>query len=365
MNIRLTWRRAALALGGVLAAGFLFAWSGLFHVGATGGHWAVTNWFLHWVMRNSVRTAALTVEAPPDLDDRALVARAAGHYATGCAPCHGAPGEKQNPVIAQSLPAPPDFSHALDPWSPQELFVIVQQGVRYSGMPAWIEPMRRDEIWSVVAFLQRMPAMSSQDYQALSVGDGRPPGAGLHALSAPAPEAVADCARCHGRDGVGRDGDAFPIIAGQSEAYLLETLRAFAGGTRRSGMMQPAAARATDEDLQGLAAHYAAQPRVAAPAPSVQDAVLEEGGLIAREGIPLAQVPACLSCHGAAALARNPAWPRLDGQHADYLEGQLAAWRDGARGGGTQREVMATVAERLTPGQARAVAAWFASQPVR
>lgn len=366
MLIRVTWRRAALALAALAGGALLFAWSGLFNVAASGGHWAITNWALHWVMRNSVRTHALLVEAPPPLDDIALKARGAGHYASGCAPCHGAPGEPQNPIIQRSTPRPPDFSESLDDWTPKELFRIVQHGVRYTGMPAWIVPERRDEVWAMVAFLKALRDMEPEEYRRLAYGaeaPRQPPGAntGIGGLGTPPAEVLADCARCHNRDGQGRDGAAFPVIAGQNEAYLLQALRAFADGSRHSGIMQPPAARAGDEALRALAAHYAAQPRQPVPQ-SFDPALLAEGERIARQGMPENQLPACLSCHGAEPLARNPSWPRLDGQHAPYLEGQLALWREGPRGGGPYHRIMQTVASRLTPEQARAVSAWFASQ---
>jgi cytochrome c553 len=368
MLIRITWRRTLLAVGGLLGAAVLFAWSGLFNIAASGGHWAVTGWGLHWVMRNSVRTHALLVEAPPPLDDGALRARGAGHYASGCAPCHGAPGEPQNPIVQKSTPRPPEFPAGLDDWSARQLFRIVQHGVRYTGMPGWIVPERRDEVWSVVAFLKALPDMDAATYRALALGEEakrRPQGsaAGVDGLSAPPPDLLADCARCHNRDGQGRDGAAFPILAGQSEAYLLETLRAFASGSRHSGIMQPPASRAGDAALVTLAAHYAAQARVASTLPPPADPeLLRRGEAIAREGLPASQVPSCLSCHGRDALARNPTRPRLNGQHASYLEGQLAAWRDGVRGGGPFAGVMKTVAERLSAEESRAVSAWFASR---
>jgi len=364
MTVRLTLRRALLGLGALLLAGLLFAWSGVMTVGASSGHWPVTEWFLHWVMRSSVRTDALTVGTPPDLSDPALLARGAGHYATGCAPCHGAPGQPQNPVVQQSLPPPPPLVQEPGDWTPAERFRIVQHGVRYSGMPAWIIPEREDEVWAMVAFLEAMPQMAPETYRRLAYGpeaeeeDQAAGAAGLHGL---AREEMADCARCHGFDGRGRDNDAFPVLSGQSETYLAQALAAFAEGRRHSGFMQPPAARTDAAARREIAAHYARQP--AFPVPQEADpALLEAGERIAREGLPDEGVPACLSCHGAAALARNPAYPRLHGQHAGYLENQLALWRARERGGGPFAELMATIAARLTPEQARAAAAWFATR---
>jgi hypothetical protein len=57
-----------------------FAWSGILNIGASSGHWAITDWFLHWSMRNTVRTyAALTVKEPAT--DASGLISAAGHYA--------------------------------------------------------------------------------------------------------------------------------------------------------------------------------------------------------------------------------------------------------------------------------------------
>ncbi|WP_419900332.1 c-type cytochrome [Roseomonas sp. USHLN139] len=357
MILRLTWRRALLGLVGLGLAALLFLFSGLFNIAATGGHWAITDWLLHGAMRSSVRTYSLLVEAPPPLDDRALQARGAGHYAEGCAPCHGAPGAPQNPAMRHSTPPPPDFSEGIDDWAPRELFRIVQHGVRYTGMPGWIAPERHDEVWAMVAFLEALPGLSPADYRALSEGER----AGLPQGGQGVEAALSDCARCHNRDGLGRDGAAFPRLAGLSEAYLLSSLRDFRSGTRPSALMRLPVAGLDDATLQALARHYAAQPAPVQPAgATVAPEVLEEGGRIAREGLPAAQLPACLSCHGGAARARNSAWPRLDGQHAAYLEGQLALFRDGQR----QDPVMRPIGDRLTAAQARAVSAWFARQEV-
>src|SRR5690606_16328333 len=134
------------------------------NVAATGGHWPVTDWFLHWVMQNSVKTHSMGIEAP-DLSNPGLVHRAAGHYQTGCAPCHGAPGEKQNPVMRMATPPPPELYHVNEKWEPHHLFWIVKHGVRFTGMPGWVAPERDEEIWSMVAFLRELPTMSAERYR--------------------------------------------------------------------------------------------------------------------------------------------------------------------------------------------------------
>ena len=93
--------------GGWAVGAFLFAWSGLYNVAATRGHWAVTDWFLHFAMRNSVKTQSMSVGEPPPLDDMAMIRLGLGHYQGGCAPCHGAPGYGGSPVTEGMLPVSP------------------------------------------------------------------------------------------------------------------------------------------------------------------------------------------------------------------------------------------------------------------
>jgi cytochrome c553 len=359
MRIVLTWRRVLLAVAMPVAGGLLFAWSGLFNVAASGGHWAVTDWFLHWVMRNSVKTHAMGITVP-DLSNPALLHRGAGHYQAGCAWCHGAPGEPQNPVALAATPPPPPLTVVNEKWRPHHLFWIVKHGIKFTGMPAWIALDRDDEIWSMVAFLRSLPTLSTERYRALAFGE---------AATAPAPTdhvnvVLADCARCHGRDGAGRDNEAFPLIGGQSEDYLADALRAYVAGRRHSGMMQFAATRAGESGLAAIARHYASQPPAASKEPR-NPALAAAGEQIAREGIVSQGVPACLTCHDEQARRRNPRFPRLDGQHASYLVVQLDAWQKGARGGGPYAHLMGTIAGRLTPEQIEAAAAFFAARTAR
>jgi cytochrome c553 len=363
MLVRLGWKKLGAGLAGLLFVAMLVAWSGIINIAASGGHWPATSWFLHWVMRNSVQTHAAGMTAP-DLADAALVRRGAGHYATGCAPCHGAPGEPQNPIVRSATPSPPNL---LTPggWRPRELFWIVKHGVKYTGMPAWAAPERDDEVWAMVAFLLQLPEMDAPTYRRLSHGAEAAEAqlrTSLDGLAQPLANAIADCARCHGRDGLGDGSAAFPIIAGQSEVYLLETLRAYAAGKRRSGIMQSAAARPTDEELRAVAKHYAAQPFPTSDRPSQDPNRVADGATIVQIGVPSDGVPRCLACHGEAARARNPHFPSLDGQHAEFVAGQLRLWQGGGRGGGPYAHLMATIARRMTPDAIDAVAVFFASR---
>ncbi len=352
--IRINWKHAAVALAVLPFAALLFAWIGFFNVGASTGHWKITDWFLHFAMRSAVRTYALAVNEPERLPVEAIKP-AAGHFARGCAICHGAPGEPRSPAAMNMLPRPPDLSYSVGEWQDAELFRIVKHGVRFTGMPAWPTQNRDDEVWAMVAFLRALPDLDVGSYRELAYGNAGAPE--LHTTSFGG--AVAECGRCHGADGAG-GGPATPLIAGQSEAYLAASMEAFAEGRRASGFMALPAAAVDAAEIDALAAHFAALPpqRHDAGQEVAQDR-LERGERIARAGVAAAGVPACLGCHGA---DRNPLYPRIRGQRPDYLAQQLRLFRAGQRGGGPFSHLMTNAAKGLTDEDILDLAAYFATQ---
>lgn len=334
--------------------------SGIIPVRASDGHWAITSWFLDFAKKRSVATHSLGTEVPP-LDDPRLVLIGAGHYETGCRYCHGTPGIRMPRVTGESTPHPPPLYASAQKYDPAELFQIVAYGIKFTGMPAWPSPQRADEVWAIVAFLQVFGTLEYEEYRAMVFGGAE--------RSSHAPFVVRfRCARCHGEDGLGIGEDAFPRLAGQSEAYLVDALRAYARGQRHSGLMEPLAAELSDADLVRAAAWYAAQTPSSVPASDTAtgdegttDAgeQVARGAAIATLGIPDRRIPPCQECHGGDA---RPEYPRLSGQPAPYIAEQLQLWYGGLRGGGPYAEVMQVVATHpLKADEIDAVAAFYAS----
>lgn len=355
----------------LVAAGLLYAWLGLVPVAASEGHWPITQWFLRFTMRNSVELSATGIKPPP-LDDPALVLKAAGHYATGCAPCHGAPGEPRSPIVQRMVPEPPSLAPKIQEQKPEHLFWIVKHGIKYTAMPGWVALKREDEIWAMVAFLLRLPELSHEEYRRLAYGEQMAMSMTqakeadaltylMRPLSEPLDVILMDCARCHGPDGNGRGLGAFPKLSGQSEDYLLASLQAFAKGKRHSGIMEPVAAGLSEETLRTLARHYSRL----AQSPSNEDSklaeALERGRRIAELGIPEQGIPSCVDCHGPQSAPRNPMYPELAGQYADYLVLQLKLFKNGTRGGTPYAHIMNAVAGRLTQEQILDIAHYYAS----
>lgn len=361
-------RRVLLILvivGTLLAGGGLVvAWSGLVSVAASSGHWPITTWFLHFTMRQSVETQSSGVEerTPTDL---ALVYRGAGHYATSCAACHGAPGAERRPIAMEMTPHPPYLPPLISEWEPSELFWIVKHGVKYTGMPAWPAQERDDEVWAIVAFLLRLPELTPEEYRELGYGERADPDrrTSADAIDAtPLGDALANCARCHGIDGAGRGEGAFPRLSGQTPEYLAASLRAYAAGERHSGFMEPVAAELGEDTIEALAEHYAGvEDAPEPPSPDADPDALARGERIAERGVPGEGVPACIQCHGPREGPRNPRFPVLAGQYPEYLAQQLELFRDDRRGGTEYAHIMQTIAERMTPEQIDDVALFFST----
>lgn len=355
--------RGALAAATIGMASFLVVASGIVPIKASSGHWPITEWFLHFAMQRSVATHSFLLEAP-ELNDERLVVRGAGHYDFGCRPCHGSP-EYKTPVIAQKMtPYPPYLGPVIANWDEEGLFQLVKHGVKFTGMPAWPALVRDDEVWAVVAFMLRLPNMAAQEYVQLARGAagaalGGAAMAELAPLSASARRAISEsCARCHGFDGLGRDG-AHPVIAGQKPGYLAAALQAYGRGARHSGIMQPVAAALDAAVIDELAQYYAKQKLARGEMRVARAGNFERGRGIAERGVPAKKVPPCAECHGPGTQPRNAFYPNLAGQDADYLFTQLQLFKSNQRGGSRYAHLMQHVAPYLSDEQMRDVALYY------
>ena len=362
------WGLGATAVALVLAfGGFLVAASGIIPIKASSGHWAITEWFLQFSKRRSVATHTIGTSVPVEhLGEPLLILKGAGHYETGCRPCHGAP-ELRHPRIAQAMtPTPPYLPDVTGRYDDAALFYIVKHGIKFTGMPAWPALQRDDEVWAVVAFLRAFAAMDEAGYDRL-VFNRAPPietEAPLEGLTEPEspPEAITEsCGRCHGADGLGRGVGAFPKLAGQREAYLYESLVAYAAGRRHSGIMGPVAAGLETEELRTIARYYAGLAAAADGGRTVAADLVARGEAIAHGGVPEKDVPPCAECHGPGNRPRRPVYPVLAGQYPEYLLLQLSLFKSGVRGGTPYSNIMHKVAMQLDDEQMRAAAAYYGS----
>lgn len=178
-------------------------------------------------------------------------------------------------------------------------------------------------------------------------------------------EKAAACAACHGQDGNSPSGE-YPSLAGQGAPYLVKQLQEFKSGTRNNPIMMGMTAGLSEQDMEDIAAYYAKQT----PVPGQADPELvEQGERLYRGGDMEKGIPACSGCHGPAGQGVEAAgFPALAGQHVDYLEAQLKAFRVAGREDigdnlatrdNDPQAMMRTIAGKMSDGQIQAVSSFL------
>ena len=167
------------------------------------------------------------------------------------------------------------------------------------------------------------------------------------------------CSICHGADG-NSTNPTFPKLAGQQSVYLIGQLKEFRSHDRSDPAgyqyMWGIARHLTDKQITQLAAYFSAQKNIPGPSRNLQ--LEAEGKQIFTQGIAAQDTPACATCHGPEG-AGNGIFPRIAGQHADYIERQLGVFKNtGERPDGA---MMQAIAHKITPAEAKEVAAYLAT----
>ncbi len=146
----------------VLAVGAgIFVYSGLYNIGADDHHTKPVFKVMQTLRDRSIhlRSKDLTV---PNLEDPQLILKGAGQYAAMCTGCHLKPGMQESEIRPGLYPQPPNLSKVHV--NPKDAFWVIKHGIKMSAMPAWGSTHDDPTIWSMVAFLQKLPAMSADQY---------------------------------------------------------------------------------------------------------------------------------------------------------------------------------------------------------
>lgn len=158
------------------AAAAVYAWLGYYNVAASEPHAGFVRASLQTIRDNSIeRHARAYPGAGPPLDEPEMIRTGASHYAReGCAGCHGGPGAPQGEIAKHMLPQPPDLTRTAARWTDAELFWIMQNGIKLTGMPAFGPTHDEDELWAMVAFVRKLPTMTPEEYEQLTGEADRP-----------------------------------------------------------------------------------------------------------------------------------------------------------------------------------------------
>ncbi|MEO8061612.1 MAG: c-type cytochrome [Pseudomonadota bacterium] len=162
-----------LVLAGFVALATAAVYSGIFNFAADDPHWGMTQRLIELARERSIATHAADISVPGNLADEKLIASGAGEFSEMCTDCHLAPGMKDTEMRTGLYPKPPNLSeHGAHP-TPEQQFWIIKHGLKMTGMPAWGLTHDDERIWSMVAFLQKLPGLSPAAYHELiEAGEG-------------------------------------------------------------------------------------------------------------------------------------------------------------------------------------------------
>lgn len=215
-------------------------------------------------------------------------------------------------------------------------------------------------------------AVTAQDAKPAAASSAAPAAA---ATSAPAAPAMAEattvkpgdatagqgkaavCGACHGIDGNSADPQ-YPKLAGQHESYIARQLTSFKGGKRQNPIMLGMATPLSEQDMHDIGAYFATKQS----RPGVADeALVELGQKLYREGDVERGIPACMACHLTDGRGNPGAiYPQLAGQHAQYVEATLKSWHDGTVwGDDAHAQIMPAIAKKLEAKDITALASYI------
>jgi len=148
----------------VLVVGALIAtYSGAYNVAATSPDAGIVAWLLSTNMQRSVAARAGSVSAPGEFSDQ-QARQGYRIYKGTCVLCHGGPGKDPADIAKGLNPEPPYLPDTVARWSSAELFWIIKNGIKMTGMASYGAVHNDEEIWSLVAFIRRLPKMTPEQY---------------------------------------------------------------------------------------------------------------------------------------------------------------------------------------------------------
>ncbi|WP_323844305.1 cytochrome c [Microbulbifer magnicolonia] len=153
-----------IAAGGLIA----FVYSGSYPMGADVPHTKFTHWLLETLRDRSIDKAASQI-AMPALDDPELLLSGGPDYNEMCTGCHLKPGKDESDFTLGLYPTPPNLTDKAG--DPRRQFWVIKHGIKASGMPAWGPTHDDQRIWAMVAFLQKLPELTPQQYQIITARD--------------------------------------------------------------------------------------------------------------------------------------------------------------------------------------------------
>ena len=163
-----------------LIVAVIFIWSGLYNVSTLSPDPGPLKWVFSTTSRNSIEHHAKGIVVPQDVKvlyegtssgdsqaDSSMIAEGFDHYNDMCVTCHAGPGLDKSEAGIGIYPQAPDLARSAKELPPQDLFWVIKNGVKSTGMPGFAKTHSDSKIWAMVAFLEKMKNMTPQQYAAM------------------------------------------------------------------------------------------------------------------------------------------------------------------------------------------------------
>ena len=147
----------------------IFVYSGWYNVSAMNDESGLMKWVFNSTKSNSIESRLKEISVP-DLNDLAMLKEGFEHYNEMCVSCHGAPGEEESELSKGLNPPAPYLVESVKHSDEKELFWVIKNGIRMTGMPAWGKTHSDEKIWAIVAFMKTLPELTPEEYK--KMGDG-------------------------------------------------------------------------------------------------------------------------------------------------------------------------------------------------
>ena len=151
----------------VAIAAAVFFFGGIYSVAGTTSETSMVAWALTHIRQASIERHASREGPQVAFNDPAVVRVGARAFSErGCVNCHGAPGVDWAKFAEGLRPEPPDLKEIANELAPQQLFWVIKNGINMTGMPSFAQAgAQDDEIWSIAAFVKKLPSVSDADYK--------------------------------------------------------------------------------------------------------------------------------------------------------------------------------------------------------
>lgn len=174
-SFRVALVSAVLVVGGAIG----FVYSGWYPVGADVPHTKPVYWVMETLRERSIARAARDIVVPP-LQDPEMLLQGGQDYNDMCTGCHLKPGKTRSDMSMGLYPSPPNLAKPSEAHGHEQTdktetarrqFWIIKHGIKASGMPAWGHGHDDQRVWAMVAFLQKLPSLTPDQYQILTARD--------------------------------------------------------------------------------------------------------------------------------------------------------------------------------------------------